>query len=79
VFCVSLLGNAIFDFNKLNKRPLRSIADFLQTESEFDLEKYIVKIPSMLNRIADLASPEEIERNKSKFRYNETIKTHCWT
>lgn len=79
VFCISLLGKAVFDFNKLIRRPLRSIAEFLQDESEFDLEKYIVNIPSMLNRIADLASLEEIERNKSKFRYIETIKTHCWT
>jgi DNA (cytosine-5)-methyltransferase 1 len=79
VFCVSLLGNVIFDFAKLKKHSLRPVDDFLQDESEFDLEKYIVKIPSMLNRIADLASAEDIERNKSKFRYIETIKTHCWT
>lgn len=79
VFCVSLLGNYKFDFSKLKKRLLRPIVEFLQDESEFDLEKYIVKIPSMLNRIADLASSEDIERNKSKFRYIETIKTHCWT
>ncbi|MEK5416327.1 DNA cytosine methyltransferase [Paenibacillus sp. FSL L8-0708] len=79
LFCISILGGKAFDFSKLTKRPLLPIEDFLQDESEIDLEKYIVSIPSMLNRLADLATPEEIEANKSKFRYVETVESHFWT
>lgn len=79
LFCISILGNQVFDFSHLKKRPMRPIEEFLQREAEIDLEKYIVNIPSMLNRIADLATVKEIEANKDKFRYIETINTHCWT
>ncbi|OMC99137.1 DNA (cytosine-5-)-methyltransferase [Paenibacillus odorifer] len=79
LFCISILGDHTFDFSKLEKRPLRPIEDFLQAESEIDLEKYIVSIPSMLNRLADLATQEEIEANKSKFRYVETVRSHFFT
>ena len=80
VFCISILGNEVFDFNKLKKRPLRPMSEFRQPESEIeDIEKYVVKIPSMLNRLEDLATAEEIERNKSKFRYVKTIVDVCNT
>lgn len=79
LFCISILGGNPFDFSKLTKRTLRPIEDFLQDESEIDLEKYIVSIPSMLNRLSDLATPEEIQANKSKFRYVETVESHFWT
>ncbi len=79
LFCISILGNKVVNFSDLRKRPMKPIEDFLQNEDEIDLEKSIVSIPSMLNRLADLATPEEIEANKNKFRYVETIKTHCWT
>lgn len=79
LFCVSILGDTVFDFTKIKKHTMRDINEFLQDEKDIDLEKYVVKIPSMLNRIADLSTSEEIESNKSKFRYIETIKTHCWT
>ena len=32
-----------------------------------------------MNRLADLATPEEVESNKGKFRYVETVKTHFLT
>ncbi|MGE7915317.1 DNA cytosine methyltransferase [Lysinibacillus xylanilyticus] len=79
VFCISLLGDQVFDFTKLKTRPMRPICEFLQPEKEIDLEKYVVNIPSMLNRLADLATLEEIEANKDKFRYVETVETHFWT
>lgn len=79
LFCISILGTSVFDFSKLEKRPMRPLEDFLQPEAEIDLEKYIVNIPSMLNRLADLATPGEIEANKNKFRYVETVKTHFMT
>lgn len=74
VFCISTLGNEEFDFSKLQHKPLRPMSDFKQPDDEIeDIEKYVVKAPSMLRRLKDLASPEEIEKNKSKFRYIETI------
>lgn len=80
VFCISVLGDGVFDFGKLIKRPLRPMSEFQQPENEIeDIEKYVVNIPSMLNRLEDLATPEEIERNKSKFRYVKTIVDVCNT
>ncbi|QNK89070.1 DNA cytosine methyltransferase [Sporosarcina sp. resist] len=80
VFCISILGNEVFDFSKLKKRPLRPMSEFRQLESEIeDIEKYVVKIPSMLNSLEDLATAEEIESNKSKFRYVKTIVDVCNT
>ncbi|WP_336822965.1 DNA cytosine methyltransferase [Sporosarcina sp. USHLN248] len=79
LFCISILGGKAFDFTRLKRHPMRSLDEYLQPEHEIDLEKYIVGIPSMLNRIADLASPQDIEANKDKFRYIETITTHFWT
>lgn len=80
VFCVSILSEEMFDFSKLKHKPLRPISDFKQDESEIeDIEKYVVKIPSMLSRLKDLATIEEIELNKSKFRYIETIVKVCNT
>ena len=80
VFCVSILGDEVFDFGRLQHKPLRPMSDFKQDDSEIeDIEKYVVKIPSMLNRIKDLATPEQIEANKMKFRYIETIVNVCNT
>lgn len=80
IFCISILGDEVFDFDKLKHKPLRPMSDFRQPEREIeDIEKYIVKAPSMLNRLKDLASAEEIEANKSKFRYIETIVNVCNT
>ena len=80
VFCVSVLGDEKFDFSKMKKRPLRPMSDFQQPEHEIEnIEKYVVNIPSMLNRLEDLASAEEIEANKFKFRYIKTITVTCNT
>ena len=80
VFCVSVLGDEVFDFGRLQHKPLRPMSDFKQADDEIeDIEKYVVKIPSMLNRIKDLATPEQIEANKMKFRYIETIVNVCNT
>jgi len=80
VFCVSIFGEETFDFGKLQHKPLRPMSDFKQPDDEIEnIEKYIVKAPSMLNRLKDMATPEEIEANKSKFRYIETIVNVCNT
>ncbi|MGX1430502.1 DNA (cytosine-5)-methyltransferase 1 [Cytobacillus horneckiae] len=50
IFTVSLLGDKIFDFNRLRKSPMRQISDFLELEVD---EKYIIKQPSMIRRLPD--------------------------
>ena len=77
VFCISILGSATFDFSKLENQPLRHIDEFLE-ENVTD-ERYMVNIPSMLNRLKDLATPEEIEAAKKKHRFIETIDSYCTT
>lgn len=80
VFCVSILGKEVFNFQKLRKRPLRSMKEFKQPDNEIEnIEKYVVNIPSMLNRLEDLATLKEIEANKAKFRYIKTINEVCNT
>ncbi|MGE8081987.1 DNA cytosine methyltransferase [Peribacillus loiseleuriae] len=77
VFCISILGDAIFDFTKLKKQPTRHISEFL--EQNVTDERYMVNIPSMLNRLKDLATPEQIEAAKKKHRFVETITDYCTT
>ncbi|USK66289.1 DNA cytosine methyltransferase [Peribacillus frigoritolerans] len=77
VFCISILGRATFDFSKLVKQPMRPISEFL--ELHVTDERYMVNIPSMLNRIKDLATPEQIDAAKKKHRFVETITDYCTT
>ncbi|USK72622.1 DNA cytosine methyltransferase [Peribacillus asahii] len=77
VFCISILGNATFDFSRLEKRPMRPISEFL--ESNVTDERYMVNVPSMLNRLKDLATPEQILAAKKKHRFVETITDYCTT
>lgn len=80
VLCINILGNNVFDFSKVKKKTLRPMSDFKQPDDEIkNIEKYVVYIPSMLSRLEDLATPEEIERNKSKFRYIKAITDDCNT
>lgn len=80
VFCISILGDNGFDFSKVKKKPLRLMDDFKQPDDEIEnIEKYVVKTPSMLSRLEDLATPEDIELNKSRFRYIRTITDVCNT
>lgn len=48
VFTVSLLGEKKFNFSKLEKVPLKNIAEFLEKETD---DKYIITQPSMLKKI----------------------------
>lgn len=53
VFCISILGNNAFDFNKVKKRPLRPMSEFKQLDNEIDnIDKYVVNAPSMLRRFS---------------------------
>lgn len=48
VFTVSCLDGTFFNFNTLERKPMRSISEFLEETQE---EKYIVSQPSMLNKL----------------------------
>ncbi|WP_069511190.1 DNA cytosine methyltransferase [Lysinibacillus sp. FSL M8-0337] len=68
VFCISILGNNVFDFSKVKKRPLRPMSDFKQPDDEIEnIEKYVVNIPSMLSRLEDLATPEKLSVTNQNF------------
>lgn len=74
IFTISILGNGVFDFTKLKRRPLRHINEFL--ENSVEGEQYLINIPSMLNKI------KEFNPNPVNARYNrflDVIDEHCWT
>ena len=48
VFTVSCLDGTLFNFETLEKKPMRNIKDFLEDTQE---EKYIVSQPSMIKKI----------------------------
>lgn len=48
LFTVSILGGGNFAFDKLQKRPMRSVKEFLETNVD---EKYIVTQPSMVRKL----------------------------
>lgn len=79
VFCVSVLGNKIFDFSKLKKKPLQPISNFLEyTAADYDKvpDEYIINIPSMLNRIEEFNPIKPSEKYKRRLN---VITEHCWT
>lgn len=48
IFTISILGNEVFDFDKLRKRSMQPIDDFL--ENKFG-EQYLVTQPSMISKL----------------------------
>lgn len=48
VFTISMLDGTKFDFDKLERKPLRNIKEYLEDTTE---EKYIVSQPSMIKKI----------------------------
>lgn len=76
VFCISLLGDNVFDFSKLKHKPMRHINEFLEYGPDDDIpEQYLITIPSMLNRITEFnPSPEG-----SYKRQLDVIKDYCYT
>jgi DNA (cytosine-5)-methyltransferase 1 len=73
VFTISILGHAAFDFSRLKRKPLKHISEFL--EENVTEEKYMITIPSMLNKIKEF-SPN---REGSYQRYLDVIDDSCWT
>lgn len=73
VFCVSTLDKP-FDFSKLRQRPMKSIEEFL--EPNVDDSKYMIGIPSMLNKIEEL---NPVQAGDSYKRRLGVIDEYCWT
>lgn len=48
VFVVSILGRKVFDFSKLEKKPMRNISEYLEKKGS---DLYRIKTPSMLSKI----------------------------
>lgn len=71
VFVISSLRGHKFRFENLRKKPTRHISHFLETDVTDP--KYMITIPSMLNRIKELSTI------KQKYRYLDVIDQHCWT
>ena len=68
VFVISYLDGTFFNFETLEKKPMRDIKEFLEDTQE---EKYIVSQPSMIKKI---------NSNDGNFGGRvKIIKDHCWT
>ncbi|MFY0744780.1 DNA cytosine methyltransferase [Solibacillus silvestris] len=48
IFTISILGNEVFDFDKLRKRPMQPIEKYLEKEVD---DKYLVTQPSMISKL----------------------------
>lgn len=76
VFCISLLGNATFDFGKLESKPMRNISEFLEYNPDDEIpEQYLINIPSMLNKIKEF-NPKPSGSYK---RQLDVIEDYCYT
>ena len=71
VFTISILGNTTFDFSKIERKPIKHIREFLETNVSD--EQYFITIPSMKNRIREFA-PQNIN-----YRFLDVIEDSCWT
>jgi DNA (cytosine-5)-methyltransferase 1 len=72
IFVVSCLDGRVFDFSKLEKKPTKHINQLLE---EIVHEKYLIKVPSMLNKIKEF-NPNPTGAYK---RQLDVIDSHCWT
>lgn len=69
VFVISILGNKVFDFSKLESKPMKNIGDYLE-KSVSDI--YTIKSRSMLSRIG--------KNNSGSFSGRLTkIEEYTWT
>lgn len=76
VFCISILGDKVFDFNKLQHKPMRNINEFLEYGPDDEIpERYLINIPSMLNKIKEF-NPKPVG---SYTRQLDVIESFCYT
>ncbi|KYG90810.1 DNA methyltransferase [[Bacillus] sp. KCTC 13219] len=77
VFCISVLGNEEFDFDKLERVPMRHINEFLEYGYNDKVpEQYLITIPSMLNKIAEINPVKPTDTYKRRL---DEIVDYCYT
>jgi DNA (cytosine-5)-methyltransferase 1 len=76
VFCVSILGDKVFDFSKLQLQPMRDIKEFLEYGPQDDIpQQYLINIPSMLSKITEF-NPNPTGSYKRRL---DVIDSFCYT
>lgn len=77
VFCISVLGSEVFDFNKLERKPMRPISEYLEYGYDDDVpEQYLINIPSMLSKIAEI---NPVQPHETYTRRLDEIVDYCYT
>lgn len=77
VFCISILGDEEFDFDKLENTPMRPISEFLEYGYYDHVpEQYLITIPSMLNKIAEVNPIKQTDTYKRRL---DEIVDYCYT
>jgi DNA (cytosine-5)-methyltransferase 1 len=76
LFTVSILGEQRFDWSRIEYKQMQPIANYLE---DTDDDKYIVKSPSMINKIAEYNPPKPSEAYQRRLdvihNYTNTITT----
>lgn len=77
VFCVSILGEKVFDFRKLKRKTMRHISELLEYKFDDEVpEQYLITIPSMLNKIAEVNPVKPSDTYKRRL---DEIVDFCYT
>lgn len=77
VFCISVMGNEVFDFNKLERTPMRHISEYLEYGYDDNVpEQYLITIPSMLSKIAEI---NPVQPHETYTRRLDEIIDYCYT
>lgn len=77
VFCISILGDEEFDFDKLERSPMRPMSEFLEYGYYDDVpEQYLITIPSMLNKIEEVNPVKPTDTYKRRI---SEIVDYCYT
>ncbi len=77
VFCISVLGDDVFDFCKLKRKPMRPISEFLEYGYHCVVpDQYLITIPSMLNKIAEINPVKPTDTYKRRL---DEIIDYCYT
>lgn len=73
LYAISLLGDEVFNFDKLSLEPMKDIKVLLENVEE---TQYIVDQPSMLKKIAEFNPVRKDEKFNRRF---DVIESHSWT
>ncbi|MNM49636.1 Modification methylase HhaI [compost metagenome] len=77
VFCISLLGNKMFDFSSLKPITMKNISNYLEYGPDDAIpEQYLINIPSMLSRIEEF---NPIQNGDVYKRRLDVIQDYCYT